>query len=1223
MALSSEDIPDLGSIRKPGIIGTQSKVTKAATQILQQIRDALKVWNYEHAENAAKEFESLVTSDGTSLNEDVLLEGTLLLARVYVNRAELMGSGAAQYVSRAKEQLKRAEGLRGSSAVECLAEMTALTVSLESLENGADAGFELLSGRNDPYAIRTRIVLLLNKQRFTEALAVIEGLDPHERWCDVAVPVYALNGQLEKAQSLVQWAAGLPDRSRYLQCCVRLAEAMLSRAIAGHPKGVEVLPVTVTALERENLAPVLDTLSPVLDLIRAAGKPSSGLDMAALRVAWQANHLLQRRAVVPELLNLMARWTPVSLDVARGVLNGYMEAPSDLTERLRKDHPNDLDAGIMAAVIDSCSSDQDRQVVARAKELLPLADTAHKKEELFKLFQQLWQNREGPEAEECEKNIGSLVAHNPLLKATFEASIALRRKDADRAMLILDEQKADKDPYWLQMRANACLLKGQLPEAVDILLVVAKMTLDEGLILKTGEIAYQAKKVDIAVWCFEKLADINPENLPIRNNLAHIYTFVLHDLENAATQFRALRRIEPANPMHTLNLAICLAQLFQPEESLSLYNELCAQENPSLAVVMGRAQLHHSMGNPMAALTSLDLFRERFWSEPNFVLTYMSTAYAAGKEGAANDAMLALNSMQKAGAIQPEAFRAVATDEALEIFKQSFKQTQERNEFLHTQMLRGQMPWVWAEQMSNNAIYWGWRTRTQKMDWIGDDPMNLARFCVYSTNGFHARDADDGRRALLSLQCPPRGTKVVADVSALITLHRLGLLDAAADYFGEVLVPAGYLPTVLEDSRQMVLNQRSRQQSAEQITKQINDGRIVALAETAETSSAIPVVDEYSEPAEHRYRLVDLTQPLYAAGILSDADLARVSRVSAKASAVDAEHPVLVQCQDVMVDLTTLETIAHSGLLGSVTGFFNVHITAQANRNAIQNLNAIAYQEETRGWHMDLWSHIRSDTRFKFMVHTVPSEMRVKGQEIKDYIPFLSNFIAQGTNCPLLVDDRVCQAFMLGAEKGVPNAAFGSDVLILALLAESKLDAARAADAFRQLITWRYRFLVPPPEILKVWADSHRGNPPGQALREVAEYVHDCMRDPGLFGGPENTALGDSMAMRTYLTWSSAIAEFLVIVWADRSFTQESATRLTAWSCAELLPSCPMVVDGRMKVRISDLTLRLFLSHVLVKTANRTKEPRMADAMRAIKDSMRLTDDQYQRVVMEILHDTA
>ena len=174
-----------------------------------------------------------------------------------------------------------------------------------------------------------------------------------------------------------------------------------------------------------------------------------------------------------------------------------------------------------------------------------------------------------------------------------------------------------------------------------------------------------------------------------------------------------------------------------------------------------------------------------------------------------------------------------------------------------------------------------------------------------------------------------------------------------------------------------------------------------------------------------------------------------------------------------------------------------------------------------------------------------------------------------------------------------------------------------------QLLAWRYRFIAPSPEVLKLLADQYRENPPGQALQQVAEYVHDCMRDAGLFGGPENTEMKDSMAMRLYLTWVSTIAEFLVLVWADGVFTPECATRLTEWSCRELLPSSPRVVDGRMKVRVSEMTPRLFLSHALIKTANHYGEPRMADAMTAMKNAMRLSDDEYMRIVTGILNDTA
>jgi tetratricopeptide (TPR) repeat protein len=1183
-----------------------------------QMRQEMAVWNYSEAVALAAEVEAALQTGG--LVEGILAPGiVVLLARAHVNRAETTPGNAVRHIQKAKELISQVRGmLRGNS--ERLAEVTALQASLAGLEEGSDAGLALLAGRTDHYAIRTRTALLLNHQKVAEAMAVIGGLEPHEWWCDVAVKAYALNDQFEKAQELVQWAAGLSDRGRYPQCIVRLAEGLMARALVGHDKCVNIMPQDITSAERDKLELVVQTLHPVLQTITAAGKPTSGLDMAALQIAWQVNHLLQRLAAVTELLGMMMQWTPVPIGVAQGVALGYIAAPADLPDRLRKDHPGDLDAGMLAAAIETGSFGRHVEAFTHAKKLLPLADSNEKKDELFKIFHAIWQIIEGPEVAECEAIADSLAAHNPRLHAVFEASVALRHNEADRAIAILDGQRAEADPSWLQYRANALLQKRQLSEAVDYLLPAVKIVRHADLLLKTGDIAFQAKRYDVAVWCYERLAEIQPQNLSVRGNLAHIYTFVLHDLERAAEQFRALHTAESVNPQHTFNLAICLSQLFRPDESLPLYDELCRQENPPVPAILGRAQLHHSLGRPDAALASLDPFRERLWGEPNFLIAYMTTAHAAGNDAAGHEALMALNQLREQGAVKPEALRMVQQNEALEIFKQSFKQTQDRDQHLHVEMLKGRMPWVWAEQVSKNAIYWGWRTRTQEMGWIGDEPTNRARFCIYSTNGFHARESDGGRRALLPLECPPAGTKVVADVSALITLHRLGLLDAAAEYFGEVLVPAGYLPTVLEDSRQMVLHQRSRQQSAELITKKVNAGRILPLAEGAETPAAMAIADEYSDSVEHRYRLRDLIGPVHQAGLISDTDFADISRLCAKPSAVDEQHPAPGQFKDVMVDLNTLETMANAGLLDAVAGFYRLRITAGAHLEVIQRLDAVAYQEETRQWHMDLWHRLRGNARFKFLPHTVPEAMRGEDRDDKDYLPFLACFIAQETKTPLLADDRVCQAFTLNELTTVPHAAFGSDVVALALMAASKLEAGKAAAVISQLMAWRYRFIVPPPEVLKLLADQYRVFPPGQSLQRVAEYVHDCMRDTGLFGGPENTEMKDSMAMRIYLTWVSAIAEFLVLVWADEGFTPECATRLTEWSCRELLPSCPRVVDGQMKVRVSEMTPRLFLSHALIKTANHYGEPRMAECMKAMQQALRLSDDEYIRTVTEILH---
>jgi hypothetical protein len=232
---------------------------------------------------------------------------------------------------------------------------------------------------------------------------------------------------------------------------------------------------------------------------------------------------------------------------------------------------------------------------------------------------------------------------------------------------------------------------------------------------------------------------------------------------------------------------------------------------------------------------------------------------------------------------------------------------------------------------------------------------------------------------------------------------------------------------------------------------------------------------------------------------------------------------------------------------------------------------------------------------------------------------FLGNFVAQDTGAPLMADDRVCQVFVLNERPEAVHPAIGVDTLISALMTTGKLNASKAAESIHQLTQWRYRFILPTAEILKVLAEQYRTNPPGQALHEIAEYVHDCMRDSGLFGGPEKTEHGESMAMRLYLSWLSVISKFLISIWDDDSFSEKSAKRLTEWSVQELLPSPPRVLHGNLKVRISTQTAQYLLSHALI-NSNVLHKERIGDGMKALKDALKLSDGEYLRIVTETLN---
>ncbi|HEY5496761.1 MAG TPA: hypothetical protein VIK19_00350 [Syntrophales bacterium] len=1195
---------------------------KNSASIIARIQNEMAIWNFDKSVSFAIQLETEL--EASTSNECFLKFGILtLLARVYLNQVKANRDEGTRNIEHIDTLLEKAESMLTVSDSEGHAELRALKASLINLKHGPDAALASLSDYTDPYAIRTRTALLLKQKKNVEALRIIKGLEPHERWCDIAVSTYAINEELEKALSLVQWAAKLPNRSLYFQCIVRLAEAIMIGMSTNNVKGVNTLPSDITLLERERIEKAIEILCPVLLLIQAAGRPTSELDMVALHIAWRANHLLQKREPVAELMALMLKWAPVPLDVARGVVSGYIEAPTDLPNRLWEEHPGDIDAGILALIVQTSFIGEYKEAFLKAKDLLPLAKSDEKKEELFGIFQEISSHLERSEIEECESIAGSLVKHNPRLHALLDGAIALRHGDVDKAIDILDSQKSEDDIIWLQLRGHALLKKQQLVEAVEFFLSAAKKTLAPELLQTTANIAFNAGKFDIAAWCSERLVEIQPKNKAVRANLAHIYTSFLNDPEKAAIHLKALHEAEPLNPKYTFNLALCLVHLFRYQESLILYDELCRQEEHSLQAALDRARVYLSLGNTEQALTSLSPFRTRFWDTPDFLMEYMTAAYAAGDDDLANEALMKLSQLREQGMVKPEIFRVVNKDEGLEPIKKIIDQAHIQDQNIHTEMLKGLMPWVWAEQVSKNAIYWGWRTRTQDMDWIGDIPANRGRFSIYSTNSFHAGISEQGRRELLPLECPQSGTKIVADISALITLHRLGLLDTVVEYFGEILIPMGYLPTVLEDSRKMILPQHSSKESAEQIAKKINSGYILVLGEDLEVTSVLPIVDEYSESNGHKYHLIDLIQPLYATGILNKVDFSCITSVCRKLSAVDETHVSLGQFQEVIVDLLTLETIVNFKLLDAFVRFYRIRITTQAQREIFQRLESITGQEETHSWHIDLWSHLRGDARFRFVSHIVPEQMRKENGDPRDFLPFLASFIANKTKAPLLVDDRVPQALTLNDMPDVPHAAFGSDVVVLTLMAAGKVEAGVAAAAIRQLMVWRYRFIVPTPEVLKTLANSYRGNPPGLFLQQVAEYIHDCMRDSGLFGGPEKTEMGESMAMRLYRAWLSTIAEFLILVWADKEYTTESAVQITKWSCSEFLPSWPRVADGRKKIQGALITPKVFLSHALLKTVDHIDEPRMAEAMKALKEGLCLTDDEYMRIVTGFLNDTS
>lgn len=1186
-------------------------------RIADSINAELSVWNNNKALLLVHELEKILNKiDASSIPK--LSNYYILAARVYSLEAEGRRDDSDSHIEKANYYISLLEDSVPDK--EAICEILVLKAIVENIVNGPEKALKLLNDCDSPRALRARLTINLNNMDLNEALEILEDKELDSKWCEVAIAIYALNGLVEDALSVIEWAKHQESEAKLFQCYIRFSDSSILRVLKRHGSENNFHPQDLSRDEKEEIRNALKVLSAIIKTVKARGSLLSELEVTALKVAWLGFHLLGDRKQLSEIAHILSSWNPIPREVGKSVVLGYIPPIQGFAARIRDEYPKDFEAGILACFVEA--QNRDFSVSYRnAKDLVSMASDEEQKEELFRLFQQLAQNLDEQLALECDQIARPLIEHDPELVLILEAASALRKGDGQKSLDLLESVNKTDDAYLLQLRANALIQIGEKGEAATIFYAVAEKTGSIGLYQAAADLAFESENIQLAIEASLQLVALQPGNLVARGNLARLYTMHLADFEKAFDQFEALYKAEPDNPDHAVNLAVCLVQLYRPHESLALFEQACQAENPYLQAVLGRNEVLICLGKGQDAFRRLEKFRSDFWTEPAFISAFMNTAHAAGEEEAAHEALMQMTALQGQGAVKKGTFRSLQVDDAVELFAKQAEDERIRNEHLHQEMLRGKMPWIWAAQFSGQSVYNVWRSRTQELIWCKENPVNRANYCIYATNGFHSREDATGRRALSPLECSPVGEPVVADLSALITLQRLGLLDSAAEYFGRIMVPQAYLQTVLEDAGKIKLPQKSRQDSAKSILRLISMGLVTVQESGGNGGEVLPKVNEYDDSDTHVYRLIDFIEPVFKAGWIDERKYERIRKVCGKPSAVDGDHPELKQLQKLRIELTNLETIAAMGLLDPVTKFYCVHLTEADQKELSHRLEGIQYQIETRTWHFELWDKVRDDSRFEFVSHIVPDEFKQNGMEASDLLGFIATLIARDRKLPLLADDRVSQVFTLNHPVNPAAVSFGTDALIQALLREGQLGISEATDAVLNLMRWRYRFIVPSVGVLIELAVRFKSHTPGMELREVAEYMHDCMRDEGLFGGPEVTDLNESMAQRIHLTWIDTSAEFLVGIWLDPELDEATSKELTQWCIQEFMPSLPKVMNSDVKLRHANMTQRLLITHVMI-NVDLMKHPKVGSAaLKEIQSALGLSAEEYINIVTEVLED--
>ena len=1034
------------------------------------------------------------------------------------------------------------------------ARLAVLRASEAELTDGADAALAVLGAPTDSIRLRAAIGFLLRADRHTEAGDLIRDREPDDKWIDFGALTHARNGDLVRATSFLARADDLADRDLMRRTRVAFAEGIVDKWHAQHdPRSL--LAIESWDVEERTLArQVCSALEPVLSLVRANRRISGEIELGAVQYALIASHIGLDALLSKECATWLFRHVPIPLLTAEMCLLGLHACPPNLPTRLRLEHPREFQPALLAALVERELLSQPAKAFDSLLALANDANTDDARRSVSMAIVETSGHCSPPRVDEAVAIVQKLQPPgSSRILGLLSVFKCFANRDLVAAAVRLQDIRDETDSIWWQAYAQLLEAQGHHDQAVSAWLRASELLPHPELVRRSAQVALDRKRYQLAVQGLEKLVAKSTAREEDLKALAWALVR-LGDYAKAAAHLKRLVEIAPSDE-YRLGLAQCLARSMHTEEAIAVLQPLCDNDAPVVEAVFLQSELHTANGNAEAAFEVLDVIAGDHWDDPRFITQYMHRAYAAGLDRSAGEAFVRLTELSREGKVPAELMQKGTLEQLLEYGKEF----RTRREGLQDMVVRGRMPWLAAEDLLGNAPVWAWTLHTQDLHWISEEPLSHAANTVYATNGF-AVASDPQSRRLEAIASPTRGKDVVTDLSALITLHQLGILAEAAEFCGRLVIPASYGDIPIRDSTRLGQHQPSRYAELKAISTAIARSRVQAKDD--EYVSAIEL-DEYSDPSEkHVYRLNDIISLLKSAQKGTPAAISELQRVAHEPSGANDVHRQLVIGDTVHCELHTLRTLAGQEVFDVVCDCLTVFVTASERDEVAAEIAAWGVAAAAKDAQDSLWREVgKLKDQGLITLHAVANEPDDEGAEDEEsqagrnfYLD--SAKLAQQLGITLIADDRVLQVICLrGDQDGV--AAAGSDQVLIAIAESDPRTLERMASLFRRLMRWRYRFLVPRSSFLIQWVRDSLPQLPGDALIDVAAYMHDCLRDPGLHCGMENSDPPMPIAARLVTSWTETIADFLADLWDDSSMSDEIATRLTTWAGEECTPSCP------------------------------------------------------------------
>ena len=1052
------------------------------------------------------------------------------------------------------------------------ARIDSLKAYVAGREHGLSAELETLGTSDDPIRFRAKLSALVRNNEFPQAYELISDRPLHEKWGDLAVYVNVATKNEADAIKAIDEAKERLEPSTIDRFRIAFAESAMHERLEHllNPKMSDI--GALKSSDQLLIEQTIDVLWPIAKKVQFNETIQSRVQESA--IYWLSNclGLLGRLTELAGLVTPLLRHKPIPLVLAQLARSGALDpVPPDLIARIRTEHPTDFNAQLQAVVCEFELLGRFEDAMGsmkRIKQQFPSLETEDKTRFCELLFE-VSSRQGGSSIEEGREIIRDLFGEQNQFELYLDTIKLIGAKDFRGALSLLREDERTDETLWWQIVAKCHEQLEDVGEAAKAMEQACELTPHPSMLNDFAGLSMAQKDRSSAIAALERALVAAPRDVKTISRLASICVDV-RDNRRAAELYSLLSEIEEDIFPHKLNQAICLARSSQLDKALIALDSINEPAASSLEVVLTRCQILRSAGQLPRAFEYAAKKKGEFWDDANYVMTLVDLAYRTQQSECASDAMHRLLELEQS---KGEGEHKYLTSHSLDQFLEDSKQRRKHMDEVADMVTVGKMPWLYADAMFGLTIMKSWYSRTAKLNWVSEERSVRGQSTVYSTNHFAVLVHRDGKSAIEEIEAVAEGTSVMVDMSALITLNQIGKLDDAIDYFGKVVIPGSMEELRLEETTSH--HQPEQEDSLKQIKAAIDNQRI----RIANTQDCLPILDEYSADETPVFRFANLIDALKATGKFSSENISDVIRLSSKekgSGSLDISQPL-------QVELTTLGSLAKLGWFDRLLEHSDLLICKNNNQRLLSELASHEEIHIVNSQTKTLWEDLE---RHADKIASTGVHFDEEGSEEFRTISHLdAALIATERKLPLLADDRTCQQLRF-SDAATGSSAFGTDSLLDKLFETNRISIEQATDDYLKLMKWRYRFLVPKAIYLKNLSDRSRENLPGPDLMDVAKYIHDCMQDPGLLCGIENSEPPMPIAFKLNFAWITTIIEFIKLLAEDDDYDTDSLKVLVRWVIKSMIPSTPNYllhhhVGKNITSAISSTIVKLTLSSLI------------------------------------------